>query len=184
MTTTGDLLVEDAVGYAVRLAAGANNQVLTANGAGVKPTWQAAQGGSTKEFFVPVVYTSNGAYGVEDEYACVKMTAVGQNAYMTFHAPHDYSSITNAVIVIIPGCTQANANWDIYSNYAAVGQDSVTHSQNNTAATYNVASGIIYELDISGILTNLAAGDNVAIRLLQSGNGHNLNVLGIRFKYA
>jgi hypothetical protein len=45
MTTVGDLIVGGTSGAPGRLAAGTSTYVLTANGAGVAPTWQAASGG-------------------------------------------------------------------------------------------------------------------------------------------
>ncbi len=46
MTTEGDLIVAGASGAPSRLAAGASGLVLTANGAGAIPSWQASSGGS------------------------------------------------------------------------------------------------------------------------------------------
>lgn len=45
VTTVGDLLVANGASSLTRLAAGTSTYVLTANGAGVAPTWQAAAGG-------------------------------------------------------------------------------------------------------------------------------------------
>lgn len=53
MTTTGDLIVGGSSGTPGRLAAATSGYVLTANGAGVAPTWQAASGGSS----VPSLFT-------------------------------------------------------------------------------------------------------------------------------
>lgn len=46
MTTTGDMIIYGSNSLQVRLAAGAVNQVLTANGAGTQPTWQTNINGS------------------------------------------------------------------------------------------------------------------------------------------
>lgn len=45
--TAGDLMTWDAAGVSSLIAIGAASEVLTSNGAGAEPTWQAAGGGST-----------------------------------------------------------------------------------------------------------------------------------------
>jgi len=106
------------------------------------------------------------------------------DAFMDFFVPADFSSITAAVVAIIPATTSGTANIDIASDYAASGQASGTHSESDTASTYNVVSGQIFEIDISGILTSLAAGDYVGIRVTDNtGGGNNARTLGLRFKY-
>jgi len=47
LTTTGDLLASSAANVLTRIAGGASGEVLTGNGAGVLPTFQAAGGGAT-----------------------------------------------------------------------------------------------------------------------------------------
>lgn len=47
MTTAGDLIVGGSSGTPGRLAAGTSGNVLTSNGPGVAPSWQAASGGSS-----------------------------------------------------------------------------------------------------------------------------------------
>ena len=177
MTTTGDLLVEDAAGYGVRLAAGTNGHILTANGAGVKPSWKV--GGSTKEFFVPVTTTVTG----RDCYAVATFDGVTGFCYMTFRVPGDFSSITNATIVTIPHNTRSN-DWDIYSNYAQTGENRTTHAQQNTSTTYSTTANVVYEINIAGILTSLAANDIVGIKFYCAEQLDDVSILGIRFKYS
>ena len=45
VTTAGDLILGTGASAVTRLAAGTSTYVLTSNGAGVAPTWQAAAGG-------------------------------------------------------------------------------------------------------------------------------------------
>jgi lysophospholipase L1-like esterase len=47
VTTAGDLILGTGASTVTRLAAGTSTHVLTANGAGVAPSWQAAAGGSS-----------------------------------------------------------------------------------------------------------------------------------------
>lgn len=183
LTTCGDIVVRGA-SVPERLAAGTNDYILTANGAGSKPSWQAAAGGATKEFFVPCTGVNGGAMGYDLTYPVGVLTNSLQEALISFRVPHDYNSIVTASIVVVPKYSSVTANWDIYSNYAQTGESYTTHTQNNTASTYNVTSGQVFEVDISGILTSLAAGDMVGISLKQSTAIHNVNVLGVRFKYS
>jgi len=104
-------------------------------------------------------------------------------ADMSFCVPHDFHNIIKAAIVVIPRATQAAANWDIYSNYAAAGEDFQTHLQNDVVSTYNVTDDQIFEVDISGILTSLAAGDYVGVDLMLMDAAHDVDVLGVMFKY-
>ena len=58
------------------------------------------------------------------------------------------------------------------------------HSEADAASTYNVTLNQCFEVDISGILTALATGDYVGIRLTVSTAGHDVFMVGIRFKYS
>lgn len=103
---------------------------------------------------------------------------------MSFRCPDNFSSITTAVIMVIPEDTQANANWDIKSDYGAVGQGFTTHSESDAASTYNVTSDQIFEVDVSGILTALAAGDYVGLAISnQGGATHQVTFIGFYMKY-
>lgn len=112
-------------------------------------------------------------------------------AYCTFRVPHDYTSITTAVIVLITDFTDAAAAFDIQSDFAAAGEDKDTHGIADNASTYNVTNDRIFELDISGILDDagsniIAANDYVGIKLTNSEppeDEHRVSLLGIYFRY-
>ena len=141
-------------------------------------------GGATKELFVPVTYVINGVMSIWFNHPIAQLNAVGEAAYISFFVPNDFSSITSAVIAVIPMATVANADWTIEAIYAANGEATNTHSAVDVSTTYNVTNNQIYEVDISGILLSLAAGDYVGVMLRQTTTGHNVNVLGVRFKYS
>ena len=105
-------------------------------------------------------------------------------AHTAFKVPYDFSSITNAELIVRAGVTNANANWDILSDYGAIGEFYAIHDEVDTATTYNVTVNIKYAIDISGILSVLAADDYVGIRLIQADAGHDVDVLGVRFRYS
>lgn len=142
----------------------------------------AAAGAPTKEFFVPVTYgTEMGKYG---EWAVAICDAADEVACMSFRVPHDFSSITTAEIVVISRVTEAAANWDIYSDYGALTEVWNAHAESDVASTYNVTSGKLTSVDISGILSALAADDYVGVKISQGEDGHNFNAIGVHFKYS
>ena len=142
-----------------------------------------AGGGGTKEFFVPATHGDPTATeGRRGDFPTVFLSTNGDDALTAFFVPNDFTSITDAVAVVIPGANAGTANWDISSDYGAVGESFSANNESDTATTYNVTQNILFEIDISGILSALAAGDYVGIRVTKSGVP-NFDVLGVRFKY-
>jgi hypothetical protein len=144
----------------------------------------AAGGGVTKEFYVPCTTVSDvGILSYYGSHPVAQLTIATDSAFISFRIPHDYNSIVVASIVVIPKFTTAGANWDIYSNYAQVGESYQAHNESDAATTYNVTNNQIFEVNIAGILTSLTANDIVGIKITQSNSSHDVNVLGVRFKY-
>jgi len=139
-------------------------------------------GSPTQELFVPA-FPGYATQTYLDKYAVCRANAAGMFCQMVFIVPHDYSSITDAVMLVIPRATQSTANWDIMTSYAANGEAHTTHVTENSSSTYNVTNLQLFEIDISGILGSIAAGDYVGIRYSQGTAGHNADVVGVRFKY-
>lgn len=135
----------------------------------------------TKEFWSSVTYGT--LMTRQGDYTVARLAAWSDYATMVFHVPHDFVTITDAYIVVIPRMTNAAARWDIYSDYAAVGEAYNNHSEADGLTSYNVTDDQIFEVDISGILTSLAAGDYVGIRMILMDANHDVDVLGVRFKY-
>ena len=141
--------------------------------------WEAVR---TKKLFVPVTYGTNGI-SLDGTYAVAALTALGDKAAITFIAPSDFTAIVTATVLVIPQMSNAAANWDIYANYAATGQAQDTHAQFDTTTTYNVTDNQLYEVNISSILTSLAAGDRVGFYLNLGDATHDVNVVGAIFEY-
>ena len=138
---------------------------------------------AAKEFFAPVNAGTN-APALNVDHTTVIVDLINTTAGIEFHVPADFTAIVDAVIILFPFQTVSTANWDITSDYGAAGQAKATHSESDTASTYNVTLNQLFELDISGILTSLAAGDYVGIKLTSGDSAHDCSVLGIRFKYS
>lgn len=136
--------------------------------------------GATKEVFGPVVHATE--ITVINQYPIAKLDADGEFAYMSFKVPHDFSSIVSAQIVLASGWNGNNQNLDISASYGAIGEDKATHQENDVASVYDFVGGIWTTIDISGILTALAAGDLVGINLT-THEVLELYVLGVRFRY-
>uniref|UniRef100_A0A6M3KLA9 Uncharacterized protein n=1 Tax=viral metagenome TaxID=1070528 RepID=A0A6M3KLA9_9ZZZZ len=107
----------------------------------------------------------------------------GQNCLMTFKVPAAFTTISSVYIWVVPTVTQAAANWDIFSKYGSVGEVYDEHGGTLNVPTYNVTNAVLFRIDISSVLTSLAAGDIVGIEFLVSSANHDAKVLGLLFEY-
>ena len=141
----------------------------------------------TQDFYAPTTVRYTGAAFValaaSGNYPAAILSGATQFALTSFHCPANFSAIVTSVLIVIPTSTQASANWDIESHYAANGEAYNTHSESDTVTTYNVTAQQLFEVDVSGILSSLAADDYVGLKLLQSTASHTVNVIGFYMKY-
>lgn len=136
----------------------------------------------SKELWVPTTYgTTIASCG---DFPVARCLNADDEAYVSFKVPDDFASIDSALLVVIVRATQGAADWDISSDYGAVGEAFDIHSESDTATTYNVTNDQKFGIDISGILSSLAAGDYVGIKLIQKDAAHDVYVLGVHFKYS
>ncbi len=146
--------------------------------------WTAVAGGTpTKEFWVPVTSISTGLAANNSDNFPTRNVDDGEEAFMSFFTPHDFSSITEAVIVGWAHGANQPYDLDIVSAYCAAGEDHATHAESDLVSTYAALNHVIYEVDVSGILSALAAGDYCGISLEQN-HADWFKVLGFRMKYA
>jgi len=147
-------------------------------------------GASTKEIWVPTTgYNSGAAWtplqpGATNETPGARCDAVNSRAHTSFRVPHDYVSIVAAELIVVPAATQAAADWNLNSEYAAIGEAFNTHAEAEAVVTYNVTNGQDFAVDVAIILTALAPGDLVGIGLRVGTAGHSVLVVGLRFRYA
>ncbi|KKM93248.1 hypothetical protein LCGC14_1210210 [marine sediment metagenome] len=187
LTTKGDLYVATGASTVVRIGVGTDTHVLTADSGetpGIKWAEAAGGGAATKEFFVPVTHVDNASGDFYGDYPVGQCTTNGQHTYMAFCVPQDFSSITEAVVVILSNTNETDADIDIFSDYAANDEAYNTHSESDTASVYQLTGNRWFEVDISGILSSLATGDYVGIMCDMGSDFGTLRVLGVRFKYA
>tara|TARA_Y100000310_G_scaffold281082_1_gene301311 strand:- start:17005 stop:17472 length:468 start_codon:yes stop_codon:yes gene_type:complete len=140
-------------------------------------------GNPTQEFFTPVCGVLNGVMGTSNGWTYADLNASGEKGLTSFYIPDDYSSLTEATIWIHAIGGGAAENWDIDSNYAADGEAYNQHTESDTGTTYNVTGNTMYEIDASGILTGIAAGDYCTVTLTSATTGHDCRVIGVRIKY-
>lgn len=97
----------------------------------------------------------------------VPVTFLDQNEHcsMSFYIPSGYGSLTKAVIIVSPSATSGTWNLDIFSDYGASGENYNNHSSQDTSSTYSLTAGKISEIDVSGIISSLAAGDTGGVQI-------------------
>lgn len=142
-------------------------------------------GEATKEIFVPAFVGTelyfDSSWAGESGY---RMDAGGDVAHLRFYVPADFSSIINAVVVIKPNSSGTH-RLNIRTTYGAAGQTYLTHNESSVDQDLSLTDDQVYEWDISGVLTALAAGDYVHIRLWgDATNTANVIICGVRLKYA
>ena len=109
----------------------------------------------------------------------------GQTAYIPVHAPDGMQQLMSFHIHVIPQATQANADWNLATDYASTGQPYNTHSEADAAATYNVTDLEDFEIDATtvGMFAAMVAGDWGGISLTVGTAGHNVCVVFGHLKY-
>ena len=99
----GDILTRNTGGEEVRIAAGTSGYVLTSNGAGTKPTWQAAAGGVT----ITRAYLTGSTSSVIDLDSGTAVTDV-DGANIAFTVPADLDTVfvvRNGIVLSRSGST-------------------------------------------------------------------------------
>lgn len=137
----------------------------------------------TKQIYSPVTYAGN-VMGAKSWYPVAVLAASPQRANISLHIPHDFNSLTSAVIRVIPGATDGAAEWNISAVYAAVGEGYTTHFASDASITFNVTNNEIFDIDISGLLTNLAALDIIGVQIQMRSADPDVNVLGVIIRYS
>jgi len=129
LTTTGDLLYASGANTLARLAGGTSGDVLTANGAGVAPSYQTAGGGGSLELL-----DAHLAGGTETDYTFTPTTPLDmENTYSDIMVLINLvdRSATSDVGLVMNGLTAyARENW------IKLASGTMTSGWNNGANTY------------------------------------------------
>jgi len=138
---------------------------------------------TTKELFVPGDH-SDQAITNYSERSVRRVSADNDEVWFTFQVPWDFAAITKAVLKCVAIAAKTNVNLDILAVYASDGEAHDNHTDSDLATLYDYPGNVIFEIDVAPILTNLAAGDNVGIRLLDAVDpGGELYIMGLEFRY-
>jgi len=138
----------------------------------------------TKEFWVPVlVARGNGSFPYNSNVGDFPVATAGsaQDARFAFYVPLDFTSLTSAVVVMIPDATET-AQWDVTTDFGGDGEAYNLNSDSITNGTESVTANDVEEVDIADALTGLAAGDYVGV--LFAPDTSDLRLVGLRIKYA
>ena len=103
-----------------------------------------------------------------------------QSVHFTFQIPEDFEVLDAITVVIIPDTTET-IQWDILVSVAAVGEAYNNDDRSALDETLAVTVNNLTELDISGVLTGLTAGDYIAVDF-QSDTA-NILVVGLEFDF-
>lgn len=145
---------------------------------------------ATREFFVSFQFGANCVLGLGiGYYATWTMGDAADSVALNFIVPHDFTAITEAVIVYIEDDAANPAqhfDWTINTTFAAKDEAYDTHTDSDTADSLAVTEeNYVRELDASTALTGLVAGDYVGLQFKIDALEANTTVyaMGLRFKY-
>ena len=144
----------------------------------------AGSAGATKEFFAPVTLSSQTFAAEQDYHPVAPLAAGGQTARIEFNVPADFSSITDAVVEGIAKSTNGTASFRALASYAANGEVANVNAEQDLTIAGNITDTRFHEVNISGILSSLAASDKVGIGFEINDTSSKLYVTGVRFKYS
>lgn len=128
-----------------------------------------------RELWFPAVFGGNGNF-FGDYQVALNTAAI---RYFTFFIPTDFMGLTSCVLVYIKRDTD-NQQWQLESDYGAAGEQYNNHSESQLTGLVAETDGRIYELDITGVLSSIAAGDYVGV---SADPINRARVLGIRMIY-
>lgn len=106
----------------------------------------------------------------------------GADGQVSGFVPEDFESLVEMALRLIPTGSDATADIDLTSSYAAPGEPQDTNSESDLVSTYNLVADEIFDLDLSGVFTALAAGDSFGLTF---GNqaADDIHLLAIRLNY-
>lgn len=175
ITAEGDLIVGNGLGNEERLPIGTTDQVLMVEGG--TAVWKTQ---STQKCIFFYYDTMN----VVDSYYRVIQVSSNGSVDMFFNTPSDFTSLVSVDAVFISLFANPTADIDLYSNYAACGENKNTHQESNTTSTFDTGTvNNIETIDLSSVFSSLSAGDLCAVHIDHNSIGGALNYFGVRLVY-
>ena len=152
-----------------------DNEVYFQDGDGTEHTILAGATGIEHTYVAPLE-DPTGTVGNWD----IVSIGTSQSVHFAFQVPEDFEVLDAVTVVIIPDASET-IQWDILVSVAANGEAYNNDDRSALNETLAVTINNITELDISGVLTGLAAGDYVAVDF-QSDTA-NIRVVGCEFDF-
>lgn len=140
--------------------------------------------GGSKEMFIYPTVNSTGATAnpftsaVGDFYTAVINDS--NSVFFHFRVPSDFVSINSIVVVSIPDTTES-IQYDVDTDYGALGESYNTHTGTISNGTQSVTINVLTETSIASALTSLNAGDYVGVNF--ASDTASLRIIGLYFKY-
>jgi len=161
LTTAGDMVYASGDSAWERLPIGATpGYRLRVNAGGTAPEWGVT--GQTMQFFMPPAGGSGTVGSAVGDHHGVQLSPAGENCFFEFRMPADFTTLTSALISIIPQTT-GTFDWTVTTDFCANGEAVTTHSDSATANGQAGTNLTMLELDVSAALTGLAANDIVGM---------------------
>jgi len=138
-------------------------------------------GAPTKQFIIHCLDREN-AFGFtakSGEFSYVSISST-QQAGLSFQVPHDFASLVDAKMFMIPDATET-IQWDQCTDFGAIGEDFNDTEDDLTNVTLGVTAGKITEADVSDGFTGIAAGDWVGFQF--KSDTSNLRLVALRVRY-
>jgi hypothetical protein len=152
-----------------------DNEAYFQDGAGTEHTFLKGASGTQHAFYTPLEDPT----GTVGNWDVVSINAA-QSVHFVCQVPEDFETLSAAAIVMIPDATET-IQWDINVSVAAAGE--AYNNDDRAAADQQLAVTVnqLTEVDISGQLTSLSAGDYIAIDF-QSDTA-DLRIIGFEFDW-
>lgn len=100
-----------------------------------------------------------------------------------FYAPSDFSSLKSLEVILIPAGTNTAAPVDLFYDCGSVGE-AYNSNSGTLSTTWNLSTANrIHSMNVSGVFSDLGAGDFCGIQIDEGAFGFASNYLGIRLKY-
>ena len=125
-----------------------------------------------------------GSHNVADgSFDVLRLTSNGQ-VDVGFAVPDDFASLNSVEVMCIPTGIAGAANIDLVSQYAAEGENKLTHTETDNTSTFPfLVANQLTALDLSSVFTSLAVGDYAGCNLDANAIGITLNMIAVKLDY-
>jgi len=173
----GDLIMGD-TNVPITFQPGTSGKFLKSNGPGNHLSWDDVPN-PIGTVWAPVTVAST--LSIWNCYPSAYFTSNGQEAGMCLHVPSDFSSLRSLKVF---GIAEMNGSVDIdvYVKYAATGEHYATHQQQDTSTEPSVSDHHLFEMNLNGLVSALAANDSIGIRLVYHET-QDVYILGAQLEY-